>query len=86
MWSQGTHRVLKSQEIRMSVIYLHYHHITCTLGHHHNGFMATGAHYGDDRNKVCNIQECTFKMIKEILSITFKLLEIYILLDAYFKW
>ena len=48
--------------------------------------MATGAHYGDDRNKVCNIQECTFKMIKEILSITFKLLEIYILLDAYFKW
>ena len=40
---QETHRVLKSQQNRMSVVYMCYLNITCPPGHHHNRFMVTGA-------------------------------------------
>ena len=43
MWDQDIRRVIKSQQMRMSVIYMYYLNTKCSPGHHHNGFMATGA-------------------------------------------
>ena len=43
MWDQDIRRVIKSQQMRMSVIYMYYRNTKCSPGHHHNGFMATGA-------------------------------------------
>ena len=40
MWAQEIHRVLKSQQISISV--MHGPNTACSLGHHHNGFMSTG--------------------------------------------
>ena len=37
------HRVLESQQIKMNVIYMCYLNAACPPGHHHNGFMPTGA-------------------------------------------
>ena len=35
VWIQETHRVLKSQQIKMKVIYMHYFKKTCFPDHHH---------------------------------------------------
>ena len=43
MWAQDIRRLIKSQQMRMSVIYMYYLNTKCSPGHHHNGFMATGA-------------------------------------------
>ena len=43
MWAQKTHRVLKSQQIGMSIKYTHCLNATYPPGHHHSGFMVTDA-------------------------------------------
>lgn len=43
VWIQETHRVPKSQQIKMNVIYMHYFKKTCFPGHDHNVFMVAGA-------------------------------------------
>ena len=41
--NQGIPRLMKSQPMRMSVIYMYYLNTRCPLGHHYNGPIATGA-------------------------------------------
>ena len=43
MRAQETHRVIKSQQISMSVIYMPFLNTTCPPGCHYNGFMAGDA-------------------------------------------
>ena len=42
MWSQETCRVLKSQQIRKSLICMCCSKATCSPSNHQNGFMANG--------------------------------------------
>ena len=43
MWVQETYRLLHSQQVWMSVIYMYYLNTKCAPDHHHNGSMAISA-------------------------------------------
>ena len=42
MWTQKTHRLLKSQQVRMIIIYVYCLNTTCPSNYRHGDFMATG--------------------------------------------
>ena len=55
MRAQEIHRVTKSQQISMSVIYMHFLNTICLPCCHYNGFVAAGA-LGDSH--VCFAHGC----------------------------